>query len=132
MSQRARILWVIVLAILPLVALSGIGLWQQLRHEETRIAGERLQLAQAAAFATGVFLEGQVATAAAVALHPLIARARAPSRELDAFARKIAGEHPEWEGVGVIGADGNSIAGSLSGASVYFGDRPYFRRAVEK
>jgi len=131
MSQRARILWVIVLAILPLVALSGIGLWQQLKHEEARIAGERLQLAQAAAFATGVFLEGQVATAAAVALHPLIARARAPSRELDAFARKIAGERPEWEGVGVIGADGNSIAGSLSGSSSYFGDRAYFRQAVQ-
>jgi len=29
MSQRARILWVIVLAIAPLVVLSGVGLWQQ-------------------------------------------------------------------------------------------------------
>ena len=28
MSQRARILWVIVLAIAPLVVLSGVGLWQ--------------------------------------------------------------------------------------------------------
>jgi signal transduction histidine kinase len=131
MSQRARILWVIVLAILPLVVLSGAGLWQQIRHEESRIAAERLQLAQAAAFATAAFLEGQVATAAAIAVHPTIARARQPSRELDAFARKIAGEHPEWEGVGVIGPDGNSITASLSGASSYFGDRAYFRQAVQ-
>ena len=131
MSQRARILWVIVLAIAPLVVLSGVGLWQQVKHEEERIAAERLQLAQAAAFATAAFLEGQVATAAAVALHPTIARARAPSRELEAFTRKVAGEHPEWEGVGVIGADGNSIAGSLSGAPSYFGDRAYFRQAVQ-
>src|SRR5687768_4727025 len=123
MSQRGRVLWVIVLAILPLVVLSGFGLWQQLEHEEEQIAAERLQLAQAAAFATAAFLEGQVATAAAVALHPLIARARQPSRELDALVRKLAGGQPQWEGVGVIGADGNSIVGSLSGAPVYFGDR---------
>jgi len=131
MSQRARILWVIVLAILPLVALSGVGLWQQVKHEQARVAAERLQLAQASAFATAAFLEGQVATAASVALHPLIARARAASRELDAFVTRVAGEHPAWEGVGVIGPDGYSIAGSLGGPPAYFGDRAYFRQAVQ-
>ncbi len=131
MSQRARILWVIVLAILPLVALSGLGLWQQYRHVQQRIAGERLQLAKAAAFATAAFLDGQVATAASVALHPLVAHARKPSRELGVLLKRIAADHPEWEGVGVIGPDGLSIAGSLDGPKVYFGDRTYFRRAVE-
>ena len=131
MSQRARILWVIVLAILPLVALSGLGLWQQYRHVQERIAGERVQLAQAAAFATAAFLDGQVATAASVALHPLVAHARKPSRELAVLLKRIAADHPQWEGVGVIGPDGLSIAGSLDGPKVYFGDRTYFRRAVE-
>ena len=131
MSQRARILWVIVLAILPLVALSGLGLWQQYRHVQERIAGERVQLAQAAAFATAAFLDGQVATAASVALHPLVAHARKPSRELAVLLKRIAADHPQWEGIGVIGPDGLSIAGSLDGPKVYFGDRTYFRRAVE-
>jgi len=130
-SHRRRILWVIVLAIAPLVLLSGFALWQQLKLEEEHIAAERLQLAQAAAFATAAFLEGEVDTAAAIALHPRIARARLASRELDAFTRKIAGEHPEWEAVGVIGADGNSIAGLLGGSQAYFGDRAYFQQAVQ-
>ncbi|MGQ0544853.1 MAG: cache domain-containing sensor histidine kinase [Betaproteobacteria bacterium] len=131
MSQRARILWVIVLAILPLVALSAFGLWQQVREAERRIAAERLRLAQAAAFATGAFLEGQVAAARALAQHPAIAGASAPSRELAALVARLAGERPEWEGIGVIGADGTSIAGSLGGPPIYLGDRPYFRKAVE-
>src|SRR3970040_1277551 len=65
MSQRARILWVIVLAIAPLVVLSGVGLWQQVKHEESRIAAERLQLAEAAAVANAPLLEGPGGTGAA-------------------------------------------------------------------
>jgi signal transduction histidine kinase len=131
MSQRARILWVVVLAITPLAVLSGFSLWQQYLHERERIALERHRLAQAAAFAAAAYLDGQVATAAAVARHPLIAGARGESPALDALLRRLAEAHPEWEGVGMIGADGMSIGGSLAGAPIYLGDRPYFRKALE-
>jgi signal transduction histidine kinase len=131
MSQRARILWVIVLAIAPLVALSGLGLWQQLRHEKAHLAAQRLRLAQAAAFATEAYLDGQVATAASLALHPLVSGARKPSRELDALLARMAADHPQWEGVGVLDPQGFSLAGSLGGPQMYFGDRAYFRRVAQ-
>jgi signal transduction histidine kinase len=125
MTQRARVLWVIGLVIAPLVILTGALLWQQLHDDEERIAAERRQLARAAAFATEAFLDGQVATAKAVAAHPLIARAQ-PGADLEALVLRVAPEHPEWEGVGVIGPDGRAI----TGAEVYLGDRDYFRNAM--
>ena len=111
MSQRARILWVIVLAITPLAVLSGAMLWQQMRQSEERIAAERLQLARAIAFATEAFLEGHVAAARTVATHPAVAAAR-PGPELNAVLKEFAVAHPDWEGVGVVGADGQSVGGS--------------------
>ena len=129
MSQRARILWVIAFAIVPLVALSGLTFWQQLQHEQARVAAERLLLAQAAAFATEAFLDGHVATARAVATHPLIAAAR-PGEELDALLRRLAAGYPAWEGLGVIDAEGMAVGGSSAGPPLFLGDRAYFREAL--
>ena len=130
MSQRARILWVIVLAITPLAALSGVMVWQQMRQSEERIAAERLQLARALAFATEAFLEGHVAAARTVAAHPAVAAAR-PGPRLNAVLKEFAVTHADWEGVGVIGADGQSVGGSSGSPRVYLGDRPYFVAAVK-
>ena len=38
MSQRAKVLWVIVLAVIPLVALSGFTIWQQYLRDEALLA----------------------------------------------------------------------------------------------
>jgi signal transduction histidine kinase len=63
MSQRAKVLWVIVLAILPLVALSGFTIWQQYLRDEGMVSAERIYFAQATALAAEHFLDGQVAAA---------------------------------------------------------------------
>jgi signal transduction histidine kinase len=59
MSQRAKVLWVIALAILPLVALSGFTIWQQYLRDEAVVSTERGYLAQATALAAEHFLEAQ-------------------------------------------------------------------------
>src|SRR5882672_469088 len=63
MSQRAKVLWVIALAILPLVALSGFTIWQQYLRDEGMVSAERTYFAQATALAAEHFLDGQVAAA---------------------------------------------------------------------
>ena len=63
MSQRAKVLWVIALAIFPLVALSGFTIWQQYLRDEGIISAERTYFAQATALAAEHFLDGQVAAA---------------------------------------------------------------------
>jgi len=65
MSQRAKVLWVISLAILPLVALSGFTIWQQYLRDEFVVSTERTYFAQATAFSAEAFLDGQVAVARA-------------------------------------------------------------------
>jgi signal transduction histidine kinase len=63
MSQRAKVLWVIALAIFPLVALSGFTIWQQYLRDEGMVSAERIFFAQATALAAEHFLDGQVAVA---------------------------------------------------------------------
>src|SRR4249920_3269450 len=63
MSQRAKVLWVIALAIFPLVALSGFTIWQQYLRDEGMVSAERTYFAQATALAAEHFLDGQVAAA---------------------------------------------------------------------
>jgi len=63
MSQRAKVLWVIALAIFPLVALSGFTIWQQYLRDEGMVSAERTYFAQATALAAEHFLDGQAAAA---------------------------------------------------------------------
>ena len=59
MSQRAKVLLVIALAVLPLVALSGFTIWQQYLRDEALISTERTYFAQATALAAEHFLQAQ-------------------------------------------------------------------------
>jgi signal transduction histidine kinase len=129
MTQRARVLWVIVLVIAPLVVLTGMLLYDQLRGDERRIAEDRLQLARTAAFAAEAFLDGQIAAARVAATHLAIARHAAGAPLVQAL-RRLAAQQPDWEGVAVIGRDGYSMAGTVEGPRIYVGDRAYFRQAV--
>jgi signal transduction histidine kinase len=79
MSQRAKVLLVIALAVFPLVALSGFTIWQQYLRDEALISNERTYFAQATALAAEHFLDGQVAAArgpSEAADKPLIAPAK--------------------------------------------------------
>jgi len=65
MPQRAKVLWVIALAIVPLVALSGFTIWQQYLRDQFIVSSERSNFTQATAYAAEAFLDGQVAAARA-------------------------------------------------------------------
>jgi len=128
-SQRARVLWVIALTVLPLVALMAARVWQEYREDRSRIAAERAGLAATAAFTVQVFIENHLATARSITLHPALALGRA-TPELEAFLERVAAENPDWAGVGVVGPDGTSLLGTRGEKPIYVGDRPYFKQAI--
>jgi signal transduction histidine kinase len=130
MSQRARVLWVIVAVILPLVALSGFTIWQQFVRDEFVVSTERTYFAQATAYAAEAFLDGQVMAARALARHPLIARPK-PGPELDAVLKEIAADHPDWQAMVLVDADGKMIAAATAGPALDVADRPFFQEAVK-
>jgi len=129
MSQRARLLLIVALAMLPLAAFSALEIWQELHESEKRIAEDRVQLARALGFAVGAFIDGHLSTVKAVLLHPAVVAAR-PSHELDALVAQVVSDNPQWSGLGIYGADGRSLAGTLGAGAVSIGDRPFFREAL--
>jgi signal transduction histidine kinase len=129
MSQRARILWAIALVVLPLALLNGARVWQKFNDDRDAVQAERLRLAEIAALSLRVFMENNVAAVQALALHPELARGRATA-ELREFLQRVVQDKPDWVGVGVIGADGTSLMGTLGQAPVFVGDRSYFKAAV--
>jgi len=91
MSQRAKVLLVIALAIFPLVALSGFTIWQQYLRDEALVSTERTYFAQATAFAAESFLDGQVMAARALAKHPR--------------PEQVAADNPDWQGMRIAGPE---------------------------
>lgn len=129
MSQRARLLIVVALAVLPLAAFSALDIWQQLRETERRVAEERVQLVRALAFAVQASIDGHLSTMRSVALHPAVSAAR-PTPQLEALLKRVAAANPQWAGLGIIGPDGYTISGALGPRGVFLGDRPYYREAI--
>ena len=128
MSQRAKVLWVIALAILPLVALSGFTIWQQYLRDTFVVSTERTYFTQATAYAAEAFLDGQVTAVRTLAKHPALAKPR-PGAEFDEMLRQFATENRDWHGIGVVGGDGKTIGSSLPGPQLDLGDRPYLKQA---
>ena len=129
MSQRARLLLIVALAVLPLAAFSALEIWQELREGERQIAEDRVQLARALALAVETFIDGHLSTARSVVLHPAVMAAR-PSHELDALVKRTVADNPQWGGLGIYGLDGRSFAGARGAGQLYIGDRPFFREAL--
>src|SRR5258706_11562445 len=129
MSQRAKVLWVITLAIFPLVALSGFTIWQQYLRDTFVVSTERTYFTQATAYAAEAFLDGNVASVRALARHPVIARARAGD-DLNAFLKQVAADYPDWQSLVVVDAEGKMLGNASDGAPFSIGDRPYFQQAM--
>ena len=129
MSQRARLLVIVALAVLPLVAFSALEIRQELRESERRIAEERVQLARALALAVETFIDGHLSTVRGVVLHPAVMAAR-PSHELDMLVKRMVAQNPQWAGLGIYCVDGRSLAGTRGAGAVFIGDRPFFREAL--
>ncbi len=129
MSQRARLLLIVALAVLPLAAFSALEIWQELREGERQIAEERVQLARALALAVETFIDGHLSTVRSVVLQPAVMAAR-PSHELDALVKRVVADNPQWGGLGIYGLGGRSLAGTRGAGQLYIGDRPLFREAL--
>ncbi|HET7197105.1 MAG TPA: ATP-binding protein [Burkholderiales bacterium] len=129
MSQRARLLAIVAVAVLPLVALSALDIVGELRDNERRVTEERVQAARLLAFSVESFIDGNLSAMRAMTLHPAIAAGRR-SPELEALLKRVAADNPQWSELAVIDGDGTSIAGSLGRDPVYLGDRPYFQEAI--
>lgn len=128
-NQRRRVFGAFAVVILPLIVLAAATLWHQHAQDEEIIAADRVQLARATAFATESFIEGHLSTARTIALHAAV-RAAEASPELQAFVNQVAAANPEWQGLGIVGADGHTLLGSTGVSRVYLGDRPYFQEAM--
>jgi signal transduction histidine kinase len=107
MSQRAKVLWVIALAIVPLVALSGFTIWQQYLRDQDMVSAERTYFAQATALAAEHFLDGQVAAARVLAKHPSPAQ--------------LVADNPDWQGMRVVAGPDASGKPLVSPAQVIDG-----------
>lgn len=129
MSQRARLLAILSLAVLPLVAFSVLDIVQQMHESERRIAEDRVQLARLLAFAVEGFIDGNLSAAEAIAFQPAVIAGRG-TPQLDQLLRRLAAAKPDWAGLGLIGRDGRTLAGSLGPHAVFVGDQPYFREAM--
>ena len=129
MSQRARLLAIVSLAVLPLVAFSVLDIVQQMHESERRIVEDRVQLARLLAFAVEGFIDGNLSAAEGIAFQPAVLAGRG-GPQLDQLLRRLAAARPDWAGLGLIGRDGYSIAGSAGPRAVFVGDRPYFREAM--
>src|SRR5258705_4423068 len=117
MSQRAKVLWVIPLAIFPLVALSGFTIWQQYLRDTFVVSTERTYFAQATAYAAEAFLDGHVAAVRAVARHPLVLRGRA-SEELNNYLRQVATDEPDWQALGLVWPHVRNTAHPVQGCPI--------------
>ncbi|MEX2372662.1 MAG: cache domain-containing protein, partial [Dehalococcoidia bacterium] len=130
MSQRARVLLILAVAMTPLLVLAIALLWREAGAGEARIARERLGLARAAALATEAFVEGNLSVLESLAsdLSP------SDGADIEALPERLAGvvaANPEWQGFTVVGADGWNLASSATPANtVNTGDRPYFQDAL--
>lgn len=129
MSQRARIFGVIALALLPLAALNCARIWQQFKDDRAAVLAERARLLQATALSLQVFIENNVASVQALALHPEVSEGRATA-QLQAFLERAIRANPAWVGLGVVGVDGLNIAATVGAGRIDLSDRPYFRQAV--
>ncbi len=129
-SQRPRVLGLIALATLPVLLLAALSAWRGTREAEALVTRDRVALARAAALTTSSFVEGNLSTVRT------LTRTRAMTDpdgypDLEGFVRQMLRENPDWEGVGIVGADGWNIASSSSPPrSASIADRPYFKEVM--
>src|SRR5690348_1032468 len=98
MSQRARLVAIVAIAVLPLVALSALDIVSELRESEQHVAEDHVQATRLLAFAVEAFIDGNLSTLDAMTMHPAVAAGR-PSPELDRFLKDVVDDNPQWAGL---------------------------------
>lgn len=126
-NQRRLVLLVVAAASLPLIALVVLGILQGKWLAEARVAEERIALAQAGAFVTWSFVEGNFSTVRSLARVPAITAPHS-SEALAETYQAILAENPDWVGWGLSAPDGwNLVTTGAPPGTLNIGDRPYFR-----
>lgn len=125
-----RLLFVLVLAFIPLVLLEALLLDEQARVQREGVIAERAALAASTAHAADNYIEGNIRALQALARSAPITTASA-GEQLNAFLREISDESAVWLTVGLSGPDGLNISAltTLPG-TVNVSDRDYFQRAL--
>lgn len=130
-SQRQRLLLLLLGITIPMVALAAILLYTSIDEARSRARREMSALAQSGALATEWALNGHVRTLAAIGTH----LRDAPGRSEPDVRRQLLAAleaNPEFDGISVARADGVVIAGSrATSAGADLSERPYFRRLME-
>lgn len=109
MGARARIIRVLILALIPLVAIAVVGVWHDLGQRQARVGRNQMALAQAGSLTTQEVVEGHLRT-----LESLAADLQGASATDDEAMRirltRYLTANPEWEGTSIIGRDGWNTA----------------------
>ncbi len=130
MSERMRILAVTTVAVVPLMLFGLLTIRLSAAEHEARIISDREGLARAAAQTVDAYIDGNLSTVRSLAIIPAIRDPLSSSLRQEVLAR-LAVENPEWEGIGLLSADGTTIAANQStDQTVNVADRPYFQRVI--
>jgi len=126
---RARLLTMMLLAILPATIMLVVYAGFQNRSAEQRARADVQRLAESDAISLQRLVSQARATLVAFSASQAVQR-----QEWDiakATAERIASEQPEYLNIGVIGLDGKTLVSALpTTGTVYVGDRTYFLRAM--
>ena len=127
---RARLLAIVLLALLPAVALLVVYAGFQNNSAEQRARADVQRLAESDAVSLQRLISQARATLVAFSASQAVQRQEWAIAQ--ATAERIAREQPDYLNIGVIGLDGNTLVSALpTTGTVYVGDRPYFRRAMQ-
>jgi two-component system cell cycle sensor histidine kinase/response regulator CckA len=128
-SLRARLLGLVLLAIVPaLAAVLWTGL-EQRRDEQAAARREAVRLAGLAAAGQAAVVQGTRDLLIALAELPDVRTGFQAGCE--ALLARLLPRFPEYANLGVIRGDGHVGCSAVpAGGSIYVGDRPHFRRAL--
>jgi signal transduction histidine kinase len=123
---RQALLWIVALALLPLLAVSVVVLRLDAGEGVKQLKADRLATARAVAQSTSASVRDSLNTVAAVALAPGVTDPNRAALTSAYFAAVVA-DNPEWEGLGLIDPDGWNVTGSTAQERrINLADRPYF------
>lgn len=130
MSQRRRVLRLIVAANIPLVVLILVALWRAHRDEISQITESRVALSQSTALAADAFVGGTVSTLDS--LTGAMAGATFDGVRMQRLLQRVLDRNPDWSGAALYDEEGWNLASTVVATphTTFVGDRAYFREAL--
>ena len=130
-SLRARIVMLVVVAIVPLF---GMSIFKALHNADAEVALAKGNLQFAASLAAAGqenIAESARQVLTVIASLPLLQDGK--NTDCDRYFSSLTQRLPEYANLGILGLDGYTRCHALgSGKKAFLGDRPYFRDAIEQ